>query len=218
LILILDKAKGNPKLKIIFGYIWLLEVYMSIKRLYNLDESILQGIRLSEDDALSHLYTVCYPIIRNLVLKNSGTEEDIDDILQEGIIVFYEKVKSGNFTITCSITTFIYSVCRNIWLKNLKKKSLNITFTKTHESIDFTDDTLDEENILNKKQKILLEALTELGDPCKSVLTYFYYEQFSMEMIAEKFSYTNADTAKTQKYKCLKRLKSMMFLKMKKNI
>ncbi len=178
----------------------------------------MQGIRLSEEAAIRHLYTVCYPIIRNLVLKNSGTEEDIDDILQEGIIVFYEKVKSDNFTITCSITTFIYSVCRNLWLKNLKKKSLNVTFTKTHESIDFTDDAIDEENILNEKQKILLEALKELGDHCKSILTHFYYEQFSMEMIAEKFGYTNADTAKTQKYKCLKRLKSMMFLKMKKNI
>ena len=218
MILIQNKTKGNPLLKFLFGYIWQLNVYMSIKRLYNLDESILQGIRSSDDAALRHLYKVCYPFIRNLVLKNSGTIDDIDDILQEGIIVFYEKVKSDNFTITCSITTFIYSICRNIWLKNLKKKSLNIPFTKTHESIDFTDDTIDEENILNEKQRTLVVALRDLGDPCKSILTCFYYEQFSMEKIAEKFGYTNADNAKTQKYKCLQRLKSMMFSKIKKNI
>lgn len=188
---------------------------MGIKRLYNTDESILQGIKASDDDALKALYKFCYPVIRGMILKNSGTEEDIDDILQDGIIVFYEKVKSDNFKITCSITTFIYSVCRNLWLKNLKKKSRNITFTKTHEGIDFNEDSADEENTLNEKQKVLLEALKELGDPCKSILTQFYYEQFSMEMIAEKFGYTNSDTAKTQKYKCLKRLKTILSKKMK---
>ena len=62
---------------------------------------------------------------------------------------------------------------------------------------------------------LIKEALKELGDPCKSILTQFYYEQFSMEMIAEKFGYTNSDTAKTQKYKCLKRLKTILSKKMK---
>jgi hypothetical protein len=34
-----------------------------------------------------------------------------------------------------------------------------------------------------------------------------------MEEIAEKFGYTNADNAKTQKYKCLQRLKKYFFEK-----
>lgn len=191
---------------------------MRIKRLYNSDESILQGIRLSEDAALNHLYKNCYPVIRNLILKNSGTEEDIDDVLQEGIIVLYEKVKSKDFKMTCSINTFIYSVCKNIWLKVLKKRSRTITFTETHETVDFNDYLNDEENVLNENQKVLLESLKELGEPCKSILTHFYYDQFSMEMITKKFGYTNTDTAKTQKYKCLKRLKSMMFSRMQKGI
>jgi hypothetical protein len=33
----------------------------------------------------------------------------------------------------------------------------------------------------------------------------------SMEEITEKFGYTNADNAKNQKYKCLKRLKKVFF-------
>lgn len=183
---------------------------MSIKRLYNTDESILQGIRASDDDALRHLYKVSYPVIRGMILKNSGTGDDADDIFQDGVIVFYEKVKTDTFKITCSITTFLYAVCRNLWLKNLKRKSLNVSFTETHETIDFINDTGGEENIMNEKQKTLMESLKELGDPCKSILMYFYYEQFSMEKIAETLGYTNADNAKNQKYKCLKRLKTIM--------
>lgn len=183
---------------------------MNIKQLYNSDESVLQGIKTSDDAALRHLYKICYPIVRNLVLKNSGTEEDIDDILQEGIIVFYEKVKSDNFKITCSITTFIYSVCRNHWLKYLKKKSSTIAFSDTHETLDSIVDSMEEEILINEKQKLLMEKLGDLGEPCKSILLFFYYEKISMEKIAEKLGYTNADNAKNQKYKCLKRLKSMM--------
>ena len=183
---------------------------MSIKRLYNTDESILQGIRASDDDALRHLYKVCYPVIRGMILKNSGAVDDADDIFQDGVIVFYEKVKTDTFKITCSITTFLYSVCRNLWLKNLKRKSLNVSFTETHETIDFINDTDGEENIMSEKQKMLMESLKKLGDPCKSILMYFSYEQFSMEKIAETLGYTNADNAKNQKYKCLKRLKTIM--------
>ena len=191
---------------------------MSIKRLYNSDESIFEGIRASEDGALNHLYKVGYPIVRNLVLKNSGRLEDVDDILQEGIIVFYEKIRSADFKITCSITTFIYSVCRNQWLKALKKKSLNIAFSDTHETFEIDDNELDNEAVLNERQHSLKEALNKLGDPCRSILMFFYYEKLSMDKISERLGYTNADNAKTQKYKCLNRLKSMMVITIKKSV
>ena len=188
---------------------------MNIKRLYNSDESILEGIKASDDAALSYLYKISYPIIRNLILKNSGTEDDIDDILQEGIIVLYEKAKSDSFKITCLITTFIYSVCRNQWLKTLKKRRLNVSFMEIQETAEIANDSIDEEHVMNEQQKTLVEALKELGDPCRSILTHFYYEQFSMEKIAEMLNYTNADNAKNKKYKCLKRIRKIMIEKMK---
>jgi hypothetical protein len=39
----------------------------------------------------------------------------------------------------------------------------------------------------------------------------FYFENKSMVQIGEQFGYTNADNAKTQKYKCLTRLKKIFF-------
>ena len=44
-------------------------------------------------------------------------------------------------------------------------------------------------------------------------LAYFIYNKTNntLEEITEKFGYTNADNAKNQKYKCLKRLKKMFF-------
>ena len=58
-------------------------------------------------------------------------------------------------------------------------------------------------------------ALKKLGEPCKSILEAYYIQKKSMPEIAESFGYTNADNAKTQKYKCLIRLKKLFFAQYK---
>ncbi len=54
-------------------------------------------------------------------------------------------------------------------------------------------------------------ALQLLGEPCKTIIEDFYIHNRSMQEICENFGYTNADNAKTQKYKCLQRLKKLFF-------
>ena len=58
------------------------------------------------------------------------------------------------------------------------------------------------------KMKIALESL---GEPCKTIIQDYYMHSLSMQDICEKFGYTNSDNAKTQKYKCLQRLKKLFF-------
>jgi hypothetical protein len=55
------------------------------------------------------------------------------------------------------------------------------------------------------------KGLSSLGEPCKSLLESYYLQKRSMSEIAAAFGYTNADNAKTQKYKCLMRLKRFFF-------
>ena len=62
---------------------------------------------------------------------------------------------------------------------------------------------------------LLEEALGKIGEPCKSILEAYYIQKKSMPDIATAFGYTNADNAKTQKYKCLYRLKKIFFAQYK---
>ncbi|RZL13780.1 MAG: sigma-70 family RNA polymerase sigma factor, partial [Pedobacter sp.] len=55
------------------------------------------------------------------------------------------------------------------------------------------------------------DALEKLGEPCRTIIQDFYLNNLSMQDICEKFGYTNTDNAKTQKYKCLQRLKKLFF-------
>ena len=58
---------------------------------------------------------------------------------------------------------------------------------------------------------IMETAMSKIGEPCKSLLEAYYIQKKQMQQIADEFGYTNADNAKTQKYKCLVRLKKLFF-------
>lgn len=58
-------------------------------------------------------------------------------------------------------------------------------------------------------------SMSKIGEPCKSLLDAYYLQNKSMLDIAKEFGYTNADNAKTQKYKCLVRLKKLFFAQYK---
>ena len=62
---------------------------------------------------------------------------------------------------------------------------------------------------------IMENAMSKIGEPCKSLLEAYYIQKKAMLQIATEFGYTNADNAKTQKYKCLVRLKKLFFAQYK---
>jgi RNA polymerase sigma factor (sigma-70 family) len=176
------------------------------------DREVIVGILNDSKHTLNQLYKSYFPMVLQLVLSNNGNEDDAKDIFQESVIVLYNKVKSGNFELNSKLKTFIYSVCRRLWLKRLNQKSRNVSGElvdlENLESIE-QDLTYHEEKDAQFRQ--MEKALMLLGEPCKTIIEDYYIQNRSMQDISEKFGYTNADNAKTQKYKCLQRLKKLFF-------
>ena len=85
------------------------------------DSEVVLGILNNSDVILKRVYIAYFPMILKLIINNSGTPDDAKDIYQEAIIVLYNKIKSGDFELTSKLKTFIYSVCRRLWLKRLSQ-------------------------------------------------------------------------------------------------
>ncbi|WP_245840758.1 RNA polymerase sigma factor [Ohtaekwangia koreensis] len=182
---------------------------------YYFDELIVSEIKKKNEVALRELYKTHYPMIVNLVRSNNGTEEEAKDVYQEAVIAFYEKVQQQGFVLTCKIKTYLYAVCRRLWLKRLAEKKRyhgNIEETETFLGIEEEMSTIAENE---NKFASMRESMSGLGEPCRGIIEDFYIHDLSMEAISEKFGYTNADNAKNQKYKCLQRLKKLFFAKYK---
>jgi DNA-directed RNA polymerase specialized sigma24 family protein len=83
------------------------------------DSEVIIGILNNSDSVLKKLYLAYFPMVLQLVLNNNGDEDEAKDIYQEAIIVLYNKVKRGDFELSSKLKTYIYSICRRLWLKRL---------------------------------------------------------------------------------------------------
>ncbi len=181
------------------------------KALITESQEIIDGILSGSSIVLDRLYRLYFPMVVKLVAKNSGTEDDAKDVFQEALMVLYDKVQRKDLVLSSSFKTYLYAVCKNLWLKSLYKKDRQL-----YNLADIGDDLAIEEDVSihaeADRQFVQMEnALEQLGEPCRTIITDFYIRNQSMQDICAKFGYTNADNAKNQKYKCLQRLKKLFF-------
>ncbi len=178
------------------------------------DNDFMVGLLNGNNDVLSALYKKYYNLVLKFILYNSGTSAAAQDVYQETIIVLFESVKKPGFELKCQLQTYIFSIAKRLWLKELKKNGKTFLFKESEENnlVDVSEDLkeFDEKEAEIEKMN---NSLIDLGEPCSELIKDFYINKLSMEEIAEKFGYTNADNAKTQKYKCLQRLKKIFFEK-----
>lgn len=177
------------------------------------DEEILEGLQSAnqreQDRALSLLYTHQYRMIANFIEANNGTANDAADIFQDAIIVFYEKIRKGQLELNCSIQTYLYSVCRNLWLNQLRIQKKDRALKEEMESVD-----IPEENLkilkLNEREQVLLRLMEKMKADCRKVISYYYFDRLKMKEIAKKMNLANEQVAKNKKSGCMKKLKSLI--------
>lgn len=81
------------------------------------ETEIFERICKGDEKALELLYKKYYRMMTKLVITNSGTEEEARDVYQDALIVFWQKATSGNLVLTSKMSTYIYSICQNLWRK-----------------------------------------------------------------------------------------------------
>ncbi len=175
------------------------------------DSEVILGILNNSGNVLERVYVAYFPMILQLIINNNGTTADAKDIYQEAIIVLYNKVKAGDFELSSKLKTFIYSVSRRLWLKRLNQMSRYEGDIKDFQDYLPVEDEVEKHHDRDIQFTKMEGALALLGEPCKTIIEDFYMHEKSMQDICERFGYTNADNAKTQKYKCLQRLKKLFF-------
>lgn len=179
------------------------------------EKTLLEGLAKEDKASIEQIYRDNYSMIQSFILNNNGTTDDAADIFQETMIVLFEKSKSPDFELNCQLKTYIYSVSRRLWLKRLQQ--LQRFGRQTDEVADVVP--VEEDLELHEKRQqdftIMETAMGKIGEPCKSLLEAYYIQKKQMQQIADEFGYTNADNAKTQKYKCLVRLKKLFFAQYK---
>jgi RNA polymerase sigma factor (sigma-70 family) len=174
------------------------------------DARILDGIRTGDETALAKLYRQNRKSITVFLMRNNGTTDDADDMLQEALVILWERVRAGRHEYGARLSTFIFATVRNLWLRRLARKRRENP--ATHPLEEHPDESLSPLELLiyDEQTVAVRSALEALGEPCRTLLLLFYWEELPMEDIARRLGFANADTAKSKKYQCKKSLKELI--------
>lgn len=171
--------------------------------------SLADGTRL--DEAIKFLYREHFEFLSRYVLNNSGSGQDAEDIFQEVMVAFINLVQAGKFRSEASIKTFLFSLNKNIWLNELKRRARAAAreerYEKQNEEKELTVDLAIE---LQQTRTELMNTLNGLGENCKKILLLFYFENQSMKEITSLLPYENEQVVRNKKSKCLKKLAEMV--------
>ncbi len=153
------------------------------------------------------IYTSCFPMIRSMVLKNAGNIDDARDIFQESILVLYQNSEQDKFQLNVATCTYLYSIARNKWLKQLRYDG---RMTGLNDSHDVADDKLSlEDDVKKQKQRLLIKHLGNLGDKCQSILKHFF-EGMPGEEIAKELQFSTYEYYRVAKNRCTENLKKLI--------
>ena len=151
----------------------------------------------------------------------SVSDDDLDDIFQESSMALFLNVRDGKLsTLTSSLGTYFMKVCINQTLKFLGKNSktmplfddrriTNSAFVRDDKIAELYGACIDAEEEEKKTRMELLvnNIIASMTETCKNILHGYYWDDFSTSTIADMFNFSDANSVKAQKYKCVKKFR-----------
>ncbi len=175
----------------------------------NPEMELLEKIRKNTDMnvCIRHLYREYYAMLANMVLTNSGDKEDSEDVIQETMITFVQLVQNDKFRGESNIKTFLYSIARNIWLVQLKKRNADLQRQGAWlEDKSEIEADVNEQIKKNEALGLISGVIDGLGQVCSNILKRFYYEDLSLKEILPFTDFENEQVLRNKKSKCMKSL------------
>lgn len=160
------------------------------------DINIIAGVRNQDDKVLNWLYDNYFQLVRNHVLNNSGSDDDVSDVFQDAIIVLYNQITEDKLRLTSDLKGYFFGIARNVWNSQLRKKQKTIEL-----EFDLPDEEETEDQSDPTLERIISRVFQRLKPDQQMVLSLFS-DGNSYEEIAVKLNLKNEVYARRKKYLC----------------
>ena len=169
------------------------------------DEEYILGFRSNDDKVISKFYIQNKSKFCSFFIRNYNKDLDsTTELFQDSCIELCNNIKIEKITVDrlkVELFTYLTSIGKNkLMAKDRKFKEM---YKDDFSTLSIIDEDTDD---IQEKSELLISEVQKMGEPCHSLLDSYYWENLSQKEIAEKFGYSNADSVKTQKYKCIKKL------------
>ncbi|MBP7515023.1 MAG: sigma-70 family RNA polymerase sigma factor [Flavobacteriales bacterium] len=164
------------------------------------DAELLAAMRQGRaEQAFTQLYRQL-PDVMTMVRTHGGSRTEARDLFQDALVIIHENAQSPGWMFTGSLAAYLYGICRNLWLAELRAKG---RAEKHIQALSAQPDNGQPSTDNEPLTQLAERAFAMLGDKCRELLTRFYLNNESLSAIAKAFGYAGEGAAKTRKYKCL---------------
>jgi len=156
---------------------------------------------------------VCTMLERNMKM----TWADANDVYQNACIALFENIQSGKLkTLTCSLSSYFWSICLNQARKFLRDSHKALSLSELPDpsedgfcptQIDWVLDAPGDE-ITEEQKKMMHDIVKKLPYPCESILWGYYGDNLSLKELAPLVGYDNVNVVKTRKSQCMSKLRA----------
>ena len=182
------------------------------------DSQLIFGILQNDERAWRYICREMKPgfasILWQIFSASNISNEDIEDIFQDSLLVLMQRVKSGDVLSSREGALFSYLVqigkltgCNLLRKRRTLVSDDAVTFSLNLHNIEESDIAVDEKQQM--QNDFLDKVLDMLPTECRTLLKHFYWNHKPMDEIASILGMRNADSAKSKKSKCMNKVKEI---------
>ncbi|WP_095070368.1 RNA polymerase sigma factor [Tenacibaculum jejuense] len=157
---------------------------------------------------ISKIYSTNFSQVKRFILQNKGGVVDAEDVFQKALLQIAVRHKKEGIAIKSSFDAYLFTVCKNLWRRELNSKKNRVT---NQEVIELVSEAKENANALveQKRHELFLEKLNMVSDNCKKILSLFFAKVPYAEIV-ESTEYNSETVVRQRVFKCKKKLTDLI--------
>lgn len=157
-----------------------------------LQKDDLTELRKGNNTAIKEIYKSNFSYCTTFIVRNGGSQDDAREIYQRSMVIFLEKLQDEAFELTSNIKKYLSGICRNQWLKELKRRGKMEELGTEQDgppAKSFGEDSGVEEEAPTRLQ-LIFKYLNAGSASCKQLLLLTFFNKLPDKEIAPVMNYS----------------------------
>ena len=177
------------------------------------DIEYIRGFKQNDERVISIFYKGIRPSFFSFFrMRYSKDDTYILDLFQDSCIVLWKNIQHGKLTeesLKSALSTYFLSIGKYTMMAK-DRKFKEIVEDDELNRLSFVEDDSGELQKRVELEDFVYRMVSEMKPPCDKLLKAQYWDKLSGVEIAEKYGYSGPDSVKTQKSKCIKKLRPLI--------
>jgi RNA polymerase sigma-70 factor (ECF subfamily) len=171
------------------------------------DIILLQRVAKGDRTAFAELYRRLQRPLFGYLMKLVREREMVEDVLNETLMGVWRQ--AARFEGRSSVSTWVFSIAHHRAVSRLRRKRETPLDEEAAAAIEDQAPRPDQQAASSDMSRILAELMTRLSAEHREILNLAYYQEFSVQEIAEALDLP-ANTVKTRMFYARQRLKALL--------